>query len=234
MQAVLAPGPGRRLAARQMLPWHPPARNLRRLCRIADVVNDQDVADIAGHLGRDVGVIGIHVEAVHADAAGFLRADQLRFGPVGDVVNFEATLVVGLLLRGFYCRDFGNSYTQLGGEFGVRRLAPESGAQLQAQFRQFIGLAADRRHVALGVDDHDVADDARLVAVRTRIVEKNLRHDARIFRIGHIENGGAEVFLVRDVAYVGIVAGNIDLAGSRQFETREARNVVRQLRVVGN
>ena len=72
------------------------------------------------------------------------------------------------------------------------------------------------------------------MAVRTRIVEKNLRHDARIFRIGHIENGGAEVFLVRDVAYVGIVAGNIDLAGSRQFETREARNVVRQLRVVGN
>src|SRR5215471_18076422 len=72
MQPVAPTGPGRRLAARDVLPGHPPARDFLWLSRLAQIVDDEDVADVSIHLGRDVGVALVHVEAVHADAAGLL------------------------------------------------------------------------------------------------------------------------------------------------------------------
>ena len=99
VEPVPAAGPGRGLAALDMLPGHPPAGEFPRLARIAQIVDDEDVADIAFHLGRDVGVALIHVEAVHADPAGLLIADELRLRRFGDVVDLEATAVIAALLE---------------------------------------------------------------------------------------------------------------------------------------
>ena len=40
--------------------------------------------------------------------------------------------------------------------------------------------AARLAHVLLDVDDHDVADDARLVAVRLGLFDRNLRDELRL------------------------------------------------------
>ena len=47
MQAMLAARPRRLLAAREVLPGYPPARHFLGLRRIADVVDDENVADVA-------------------------------------------------------------------------------------------------------------------------------------------------------------------------------------------
>ena len=70
----------------------------------------------------------------------------------------------------------------------MSRLAAELGAELLAQFWQFVSLAPDGCHVAFAVDDHDVADDARLVTVRVRVIERELGNDRRILRVAHIKN----------------------------------------------
>ena len=97
MQPMLAPGPGRRLAAGDVLPRQPPAGDFRGLRWIAHVVDDQDVADIARHLSRDVGVALVHVEAVHADAAGLMMHDLLRLRGLRHVPDLEAAHVVAAL-----------------------------------------------------------------------------------------------------------------------------------------
>ena len=78
MQPVLVALPRRPLAAGDVLARHPPARDFGWLVRLGDVVDHQDVADIALHLGRDVGVAVIHVEAVDADTAGLVMHDLAR------------------------------------------------------------------------------------------------------------------------------------------------------------
>src|SRR5688572_32849063 len=76
MEPMLTSGPGRFLALTDMLTGHPPARHLLRFCRIADIVVDEDVSDISGHLGRDVSVVRVHVEAVHAAPVRALVRDE--------------------------------------------------------------------------------------------------------------------------------------------------------------
>ena len=93
---LLAARPGRLLAAGEVLARHPPARHFLGLRRVADVVDHQDVADVAFHLGRDVGVVLVHVEAVHAAAVGAVMRDQLRLAAVGDVVELEAAFSIGI------------------------------------------------------------------------------------------------------------------------------------------
>src|SRR5262245_66567729 len=66
MQAVLGPLRMRRLAGRGVLSRHPPARDLDRLRRTADVVDDENVTDEPVHLSRDIGVALVDIEAVHA------------------------------------------------------------------------------------------------------------------------------------------------------------------------
>src|SRR5262249_62062565 len=78
MQPVLPARPAWRLAARDVLSQHPPAADFSGALRVGDVVDDQDVADVAGHFSRDVGVALIHVEAMHADAAGALMHNLAR------------------------------------------------------------------------------------------------------------------------------------------------------------
>ena len=74
VQAVLGALRMRRIAAGDVLSLHPPARHFHRLGRIADVVDDQDVADEAFHLGRDIGVVLVDIETMHALAVGLHEA----------------------------------------------------------------------------------------------------------------------------------------------------------------
>src|SRR5207302_254579 len=94
-------------------------------------------------------------------------------------------------------------------------------------------LAPELAHVLLDVDDHQVADDARLVAVRVGLVDRDLGEELGLARIGHVEDRGAEALLVGDVADVGVLAGDVDLPGARQLEARQALHVARELRCAG-
>ena len=113
------------------------------------------------------------------------------------------------------------------------RLACESRHKFCARGRKLLGAAPDRRHVALVIDDHYVADDTDLVAVRSRIVERDGRDHARIARIGDVDDRRAEQVLVRDVAHIGVVPGDRHLAGARHIQMREAADLVRQRAGVG-
>ena len=94
MQAVAPPDPRGFFTAGQMLARHPPARHFLGPRRIADVVDDEDVADVAFHLGRDVGVAAVHVEAMHTASPRALMLDQLRPLAIRDVVQLEAAVRV--------------------------------------------------------------------------------------------------------------------------------------------
>jgi hypothetical protein len=87
VQTVLATRPGRFFAAGDMLSRYPPHRHFGRFGRITDVEGRENVALVARPFRRYVGVVRIHVEAVYADAMGFLKMDELRFAAVGDVVT---------------------------------------------------------------------------------------------------------------------------------------------------
>ena len=225
VQAVPLAGPRGFLAGGDILSRQPPARDFLRTLRVAHVVGDQHGAEETVHLRGDVGVALVHVEAVHAAAAGQLMVDQLRLRSVGDIVDAKAAVAIGLLFGGFDFGDAGLGDVEPLRQFGARRLALKRFAQLAAHARHLLGAPADRRHVALVVDHHDIAGDTHLVAVRGRIVERDAAHDTRIGRIGDIDDRGAELFFVGDVADIGVVAGDIDLAGAGQIEMADAPHV---------
>ena len=77
------------LAARLPLAGNPPAADLERLRRIGEIEDHHDVADIAFHRRRDVGVAAVEIEAVHAAADRAPFGDQLRCGGLGDVVDVD-------------------------------------------------------------------------------------------------------------------------------------------------
>ena len=175
----------------------------------------------------------IHREAVHADAAGLLIGDQLRLRGIGDVVDLEAAVLVALRAGRLERAQIRLADTHPGGDLGGRRLAPQPCGKLGARGRQLLGAPPDAAHVAFVVDDHHVADDADLVAVRVRIVERDGRDHARVAGIGDVDDGGAEPVLVGDVAHIGVTARDRHLAGARNVEMREAANLVRQRAGVG-
>ena len=193
--------------------------------RIAQVVDDQHVADKAVHLGRDVGVALVHVEAVHADAAGQLMVDQLGLRAVGDVKDAEAAAAVRLLLGGLDLNDVGLGDVEPLRQFGAVRLAAKRLAQRAAHGGHLLGAPPDRRHVALVVDHHDVAGNAHFVAVRGEVADVDCRNHARIGRIGDVEDRGAEIVLIRNVSDKGILAGDGDLAGAGQIEMADAPHI---------
>jgi len=47
--------------------------------------------------------------------------------------------------------------------------------------------------------------------------------------IGHVQDGGAEALLVGDMAYVGVLARNVNLPGAGELQPRQAADVVLQL-----
>src|SRR5262245_10654951 len=93
--AVLPPRPGRRLAAGGPLPRHPPAAHFLGPARIGQIEDQHDVADVAVHLGRDVGVAAIDGEAVPARAAATPARDRARTDPRRDVVDTEPARWIG-------------------------------------------------------------------------------------------------------------------------------------------
>ena len=129
---------------------------------------------------------------MHADAAGLVIANQLRPRGLGDVVDLEAAVVIAAPLERFERRKIVVAHGHLGGDFLAHGLAPERCGERAADRRQLLGAAAHLAHVALMVDDHDVASDANLVAVRLVIVERDRGHEARLARIGYIDDRGPE------------------------------------------
>src|SRR5262249_10268080 len=89
MAAMVPPRPRWRLAARRPLPWHPPAPDLARLSGIGQVEDHHDVADVAVHLRRDVGVATVEGEAMHAGAATLPESDLARPARLGYVKDAE-------------------------------------------------------------------------------------------------------------------------------------------------
>ena len=230
MQAMPAAGPARRLAASDVLAGHPPARHFLGLLRIAQIVDHQDVADVTLHLGRDVGVARVHVEAVDADAAGLVIADELRLRRLGDVVDLEAPIVIAALLELLEHAQVVRRHAHPGGDFLRFRLAPELLAQRAPRRRQLLGAASDLAHVALVIDDQDVAHDARLVAVGFVVVERDGRHHARVLRVRDVDDRGAALLGVRDMPDIGVRARQADLAGARQIEVAEAADIAGERR----
>ena len=57
------------------------------------------------------------------------------------------------------------------------------------------------------------------------IVERDGRDQARIGRIGDVDDRGAELLLVRDVPDIGVMAGDRDLPGAGQIEMAEAPHI---------
>src|SRR4051812_2298462 len=89
VETMLAPRPVRLFTTFDMLARYPPARHFTRALRISNIVDDQDVADKAHHLGRDIGVALVHIETMHPDAAGLLMHDLARVRRIGHVVDLE-------------------------------------------------------------------------------------------------------------------------------------------------
>ena len=99
--AVMPPRPARGLPAPGPLPRHPPAPDLPGPRRIVQIQDHHDIADVAVHLGGDVGVAPVEGEAVHPRAATFPERDLARPARVGDVVDHEAAAHPGRrLVRG--------------------------------------------------------------------------------------------------------------------------------------
>ena len=92
MQGMIAPLGMRGFARCLVLTRHPPARDLDRLRRASDVVDDQDIAGKTLHLGRDVGIVLVDIEAVCAARVSLDEADQLGLRLVADVVDAEAAV----------------------------------------------------------------------------------------------------------------------------------------------
>ena len=75
------------------------------------------------------------------------------------------------------------------------------------------------------IDDHDIPRDPHLVAVGSGIGERDGRHAARLARIRDIEDGGAELRTIGDMAHIGVTALHGDLAGSSQIEMANPANI---------
>src|SRR5262249_53735179 len=193
--------------------------------RVAQIVDDEDVADVSFHLGRDVGVALVHVEAMHADSAGPVIADQLRLRRLGHVVDLETAVVIPALLERLEHRQVVLGHAHLRGDFLARGLALERLGQRAPRGRQLLGAAADLAHVALVVDDHDVARDAHLVAVRVVIVERDGGDDARLARIADIDDRGAEMMRIGNVPDIGMRAADRDLPRPGEIEMPQAADV---------
>src|SRR5262249_11377283 len=225
MKAVPPARPGRHLAARDVLPRHPPPRNFLRFARIAQIVNDEDIPDVSFHFGRDVGMPLIHIEAMHADAAGPLITNQLRLRRFGDVVNLETAVRIATLLEFFQCRQIVLRDAHFGGDFASRRLARELLGQGPPRGWQLLAAAAGLAHIALVIDDHDVTHNAHLMAVRFVILERDRGDDARLTRIDDIDDGRSQMIRIGNVADKGMRTADRDLPAAGEIEMPQTADV---------
>ena len=120
---------------------------------------------------------------MHADAAGLLIADELGLRRIGDVVDLEAAIVIAALLEFLEHAQVVLGHAHPRGDFRTCGLALELVGERTPRRRQLLGPASDLAHVALVIDDHDVAGDAHLMAVGFMIVERDGGDDARPARL---------------------------------------------------
>src|SRR3954465_15721373 len=92
--AVVLRLPAGCLAAGRPLPFHPPAADLLRLCRVPEVEDHDDGADIALLLCGDVGVAAVEGETVHARPGALPMADVARPVRPADVEDAQADEIV--------------------------------------------------------------------------------------------------------------------------------------------
>lgn len=78
------------------------------------------------------------------------------------------------------------------------------------------------------IDDHQIAHHAHFVAMRGRIIERDARYDPWIFGIRNIDNRGAEVLLIGNMADIGVPARDGDLSRAGQIEMTQTPHVARQ------
>src|SRR5262245_63346603 len=162
---------------------------------------------------------------MHADAAGLVIADQLRPRGLGYVVDLEAAVVIATLLERFEHRQVVLGHAHLRGDFLARGLTVERFGQRGPRSRELLGAAADLAHVALVVDDHDVARHAHLVAVRVVIVERDGGDDAWLARIADIDDRGAEMMRIGNMPDIGMRAADRDLPRPGEIEMTQAADV---------
>src|SRR5207244_10829665 len=139
----------------------------------------------------------------YAYAAGLEKSGQLRLRRLGHVVDLESAVVIAALLERLEQRQVVFGHAHLRGDFLARGLALERFGERAARGGQLLGAATDLAHVALVVDDHDVACDAHLVAVRVVVVERDGGDDARLARIAGIDDRRAEMVRGGDVPGIG-------------------------------
>ncbi len=75
------------------------------------------------------------------------------------------------------------------------------------------------------IDDHDVAHDAHLVAVRVVVVERDGGDDARLARIADINDRRAEMNRIGNVPDIGMGAADRDLPRPGEIEMTQAADV---------
>ena len=110
-----------------------------RALRIAQIIGHEDVADEAVHLRGDVGVTSVHIEAVHANAAGQLMVDQGRLCGIGHVVDPEPAIPIRLLFRRLDRSEIRFGDIELLRQLAMRMRRVQSFAQLAPYRRQLLG-----------------------------------------------------------------------------------------------
>ncbi len=223
VQAIALARPGRLLAAGDVLARQPPARDLTRIGRIGKVVDDEDIADEPLHLGGDVGVVLVHVEAVHADAAGLHIGQQLRIGRIGDVPHPEPAIGIAARMALAQIGEILLGNADRRGDLGIRRRPPERLRQLRGGAVELLALAVEMPAMTLDIGDHQIARHPHLVGVRVMIHRRDLRDDARIGGIADIDDGGA--VRRRHVADIGIAVLDDHLAAAGNVEMPDAADI---------
>ena len=81
-----------------------------------------------------------------------------------------------------------------------------------------LGATADLAHIAFVIDDHDVADDAHLMAMRFIILERDRADDAWLARIGDVDDRRPEMLRIRNVPDERMGAAHRNLAAAGEIE----------------
>ena len=169
-------------------------------------------------------MILVHIEAVDPDAAGALMDDLLGLRRLRYVVDLEPAVVIAAprLLLDLQDGLFGHAH--LLRQLGAGRRTPERLGKLGPHAWQFVGAAPYGGRIGLMIDDHDVARDPRFVAVRGRVASV-MAATVRDRGIGHVQDGGAEIGGVGNVAHIGKAPRDRHLPGAGKVEMADAAHI---------
>ena len=226
MEAVAIALPGRNFTSRDMLSRHPPARYFFGPCWMLQVVDHQDIADISLHLGGDIGVAFVHIEAMHPEPVRLHIRQQARLRRSRDVPDLEPALRVGSRQELACESDLGRLDVQSRRDLGIFGRPAEFARQSRLRRDEGLCGACRMALVLLDVGDHEVADDPDFVRVRASVVERQFGDHARLRRVADVDHGGA--VRRRHVADESMVTGDVDLPATGDVEMPDPLHVVRQ------